>query len=214
MHSMCNRKKGKIKLVQDSHVLTIDLWTAIISDIPESSETLGDRRQCHFVCDYSIFSLPPLLMEITTIFHFKCLQALGQWQPWQLFSSHKHTLGVHISLHVKSPQQQGIFTCYMLRPGHLSTICLPLVLLFIVILAAFISEPSKGCNKGHWWISINNLRGTVLLFLPKKKKYLLWYKARTKRLGGIKTKRKAWAKTECGFEILCAGCTRLISLST
>lgn len=89
---------------------------------------------------------------------------------WQLFSSHKHTPGVHISLHVKSPQQQGIFTCYMLQLGHLSAICLPLVHLFIVILAAFISEPSKGCNKGHWWISINNLRGTVLLFFEKKKK--------------------------------------------
>lgn len=125
---------------------------------------------------------------------------------WQLFPSHKHTPGVHISLHIKSPQQQGIFACYMLRLGHLSAVFPPLVLPFIVILTAFISEPSKGCNRGHWWISINNLRGTVLLFLqkkPHKKKYLLWYKARTKRLGGIKTKKKAWAKTECGFEILC-----------
>lgn len=131
MHSMCNRKKGKLKLVQDSPCVAD--WFMIISR--KDSHRFWYSRVFRNTWGQAAVSLRMWLQHLFSAstadgdhYHIslqvfagsRTVAARGR-RCWQLFSSHKHTPGVHISLHIKSPPTAG--NLYMLHASTGASIC-------------------------------------------------------------------------------------------
>ncbi len=170
----------------------------ISANTPESMKTLGDKGQCHFLCNYDHVSAPHFCLQ-SDLCHISLQVFASSWTEaawggcchlWQHLLTQTHIPKVQISLHIKAPAS-AYLTCCMLWLGtfhlrHLTIFLRINTSPFNRCSCCFISEAPKLCDKRHWRHSGNKLRGSSLLFLQTLS--LLWYS--TWKLEGLREREK------------------------